>query len=63
MSQNLFVENAKKSRRKAFLMTIMFHVFIIGGVFLASPSSLSEFQEKIQEWINEVPEDEPVSMT
>ena len=62
MSQYFFVENAKKSRRKALLMTIMFHVVIIGGVIFASPSALSDLQLQFEEWIDKASEDEPVSM-
>ncbi len=63
MSQNLFDLNARKSRNKALIMTIMFHVVIIGGVIFASPGGFSDIQQQIDEWMQPNTDEKPVSMT
>lgn len=62
MSDYLFQENEKKSRRKALMMTILFHVLIIGVIIYTSVDDASEIKSMIQEWIDATPKDEPFSM-
>lgn len=62
MSQYLFQENEKKSRRKALMLTILFHVVIIGGVIYTSAEETSVIKSMIQDWMDESPTEEPVSM-
>lgn len=62
MSQYLFHENQKKSRRKALMLTILFHVVIIGGIIYNSVGETSEIKSTIQEWMDGSSEDELVSM-
>ncbi|MGK0388218.1 MAG: hypothetical protein ACI94Y_000946 [Maribacter sp.] len=62
MSQNLFPENAKKSRRKALVMTILLHILILGGVFYTSLDETSDIKSMIDQWLEKEPSEEPVTM-
>jgi membrane protein involved in colicin uptake len=62
MSQNLFSENSKKSRRKALVMTILLHIFIVGGFFYTSLDETSDIKSMIDQWLEKEPIEEPVTM-
>ena len=62
MSQYLFQENQKKSRRKALMLTILFHILIIGGLVYNSVGETSEIKSMIQDWMDTSPDEELVSM-
>ncbi len=51
MSQYLFEENIKKSRNKALMMTILFHVVLICGVWYASLSEESPLKTNMKQWM------------
>ncbi len=52
MSQYLFEENRKKSRRKALYMTILFHIVIIGGVWFSTLQEESPLKTNMSQWIS-----------
>ena len=56
MSQYLFEENIKKSRKKALWITILLHVVLICGVWYASLSEESQLKTNMNQWMKNTSE-------
>ncbi len=58
MSQYLFEENIKKTRKKALMMTVLFHVVLISGIWYSTLGEESSLKANMNEWMTNFTGDE-----